>query len=45
VRRGAAARKLDEARVLQLAENQIKKPLFGFFGMPKVNVLQPKFGD
>lgn len=40
VRRVAVARKLDEARVAQLVENQIEKPLFGFFGMPKVNVLR-----
>jgi potassium-transporting ATPase KdpC subunit len=40
VRRVAAARRLDEAKVAQLVEDQIEKPQFGFFGMPKVNVLR-----
>ncbi len=40
VKRVAAARNLDEARVAQLVENQIDRPLLGFFGVPKVNVLR-----
>lgn len=40
VRRVAAARQLDEAKVAQLVENQIENPLFGFFGVPKVNTLR-----
>jgi potassium-transporting ATPase KdpC subunit len=40
VRRVAAARKLDEAKLAQFVENQVEKPLFGFLGVPKVNVLR-----
>ncbi len=40
IKRVAAARKLDEAQIAQLVENQIEKPVFGWFGVPKVNVLR-----
>ena len=40
VKRVDTARHLDENQVKQLVENQIKKPLLGWFGMPKVNVLR-----
>ncbi len=40
VKRVAAERKIDAARLAQLVENQIEKPVFGWFGVPKVNVLR-----
>jgi len=40
VKRIAAVRKLDEAKILNLVDQQTEKPLAGMFGPPKVNVLK-----
>lgn len=40
VRRVAAARRIDENKVAQLVEKHVEKPIFGWFGVPKVNVLR-----
>lgn len=39
VRRVAATRQMDENKVAELLEKHIEKPAFGWFGVPKVNVL------
>ncbi len=39
VARVAAARKLSEARVLDLLESRVETPVLGVFGEPRVNVL------
>ena len=40
VKRVAAARHLDEAKVASLVEHSIERPLLGLFGPTKVNVLK-----
>jgi K+-transporting ATPase ATPase C chain len=40
VKRIAAVRKLDEAKIISLIEQQTQKPLLGLLGPPKVNVLK-----
>ena len=40
VKRIAAVRKLDEAKLISLVDQQTEKPLLGLFGPPKVNVLK-----
>lgn len=40
VKRIAAIRKLDEAKILALVDQQTEKPLLGLFGPAKVNVLK-----
>jgi len=40
VKRIAAVRKLDEAKIISLIDKQTEKPLLGMFGTAKVNVLQ-----
>lgn len=40
VKRIAAVRNMDETKILSLVDQQIQKPLLGFFGPPKVNVLK-----
>ena len=40
VRRIAAVRKLDEAKIISLIDQQTEKPLLGFMGPTKVNVLR-----
>ncbi|MBC7886582.1 MAG: K(+)-transporting ATPase subunit C [Ferruginibacter sp.] len=40
VKRIAAARKLDEAKLISLVDQQTNKPLLGLFGPAKVNVLK-----
>jgi potassium-transporting ATPase KdpC subunit len=40
VKRIAAVRKLDEAKLLSLVDKQTEKPLLGFMGPAKVNVLK-----
>jgi K+-transporting ATPase ATPase C chain len=40
VKRIAAVRKIDEAKLISLVDQQTEKPLLGLFGPPKVNVLK-----
>ncbi len=40
VKRIAAIRKIDEAKIISLIDNQTEKPLLGFMGPAKVNVLK-----
>lgn len=40
VKRIAAVRKLDEAKIISLIDKQTEKPLLGFMGPAKVNVLK-----
>lgn len=40
IKRVAAARQLDEQMVANLVEKSIERPLLGFFGPEKVNVLK-----
>lgn len=40
VKRIAKIRKIDEAKLLELIDTQIEKPLFGLFGPEKINVLR-----